>query len=345
MTHLKSVFALIALILSLNAQAMYKLDYEITIGTYQLQALEKVTIETSQELLSDACRISVPGMIAGVAIQIEDKVKRGDKVTVKLGYNGALETEFEGYLKAIYPDSPMVLECEDSAYLFRKSVASKILKNVSVSAILEYVLSQVNPQLKDPFKLVSDISGNSYKWDSFVVHNATGFEVLDKLRKESGLMIYVKGNQLHYHLAYTQKAGNVIYDFAENIESSNDLKYVRAQDVKVNVKVVGRTKKGAKIDGEAGESGGDTITLQRPTISDKATLENIAREELKKLSYDGYRGEIRGWLVPYCSTGFAAIVRDHDYPAREGKYYVVGTKVEFSQAGGVRIAALGAKLS
>jgi hypothetical protein len=308
-----------------HSKDVYKLDYEITIGSYTLQALDKVEIETSQELLSDQCKISVPGMVAGRAIQIEDKIKRGDAVTVRLGYNGGLKTEFKGYLRAIYPDNPMVLECEDSAYLFRKAVKSKVLKNVSVGQILNYVLSEVNPQIKTPFKLVTDLSGADYKWESFTIHNATGYEVLDKLRQESGLMIYAKDSELHYHLAYTQKTGQVVYDFGVNIETTNDLKYVRAEDAKVKVTVVGRTKKGAKVEAEFGEQGGDAITLQRPTISDKATLEKIAQEETKKLSYDGYRGEIQGWLIPFCATGYTAKIRDPDYREREGSYYVLGT--------------------
>lgn len=333
-----------ALLTIIPATAMFSLDFDITIGRYQLQALEKVNIETSQELLSDSCIITLPSMVAGRAIRVEDKIKKGDPVTVKLGYNGELKTEFKGYLKAIYPESPMRLECEDSAYLFRKVVKSKILRNVSIKEILEYVLSEVNPQLSQPFGLVSDLSNNSYKWDAFTIHNATGFEVLDKLRQESGLMIYVRDNKLHYHLAYTEITGQVIYDFAENIEVTSNLKYVSGQDLKTRVIVVGRTAKGTKVEGEAGESGGDVITLQRPTVSDKTTLENIAREELKKLSYDGFRGNIDSWLVPYCTTGHSCLIRDKEYPLREGRYYAVGTQVEFSQNGGFRSVAIGARL-
>ncbi|TKT89470.1 hypothetical protein [Dyadobacter frigoris] len=341
-----TLFAALIVLLTINqVAAMYKLDYEITIGNYKLQAVENVSIENSQELLSDECRISVPAMVAGKAIQIEDKIKRGDAVTVRLGYNGDLVTEFSGYLRAIYPDSPMILECEESVFFFRRPVKSVIFRNVAVKTILNYVLDQVNPQIPTPFTLVSDLSDASYKWDSFTIHNATGFEVLDKLRQESGLMIYARGNELHYHLAFTQKTGDAIYDFGVNIEATDDLKYVRAQDAKIKITVVGRTVKGAKVEGSAGEDGGDKITLQRPTISDKGTLENIAREQLKSLTYDGYRGEIKGWLIPYCTTGYSVVVRDPDYKEREGTYYVMGTKLEFGSNGGVRKVSLGAKLS
>jgi hypothetical protein len=326
-------------------QEMLKLDYSITIGNYELLGVEKVTVETSQDFLSDICMISVPGMVRGVALQIEDKVKRGDPVTVRLGYNGSLQTEFTGYLKGIFPESPMRLECEDSVYLLRRAVKPKILKNAGVKSIAQYVLDQVNPQLSVPFKLVTDISPDSFKFDSFPIQNATGFEVLDKLRTETGLMVCARSNELHVHLAYTQKTGEVTYDFERNIEDTKDLNYVRSQDAKVKVKVIGRTAKGAKISGEAGEDGGDVRTIQRPTISDRATLENIAKETLKKITYDGYRGAIVAWLYPFCSTGHSAKILDRDYPEREGKYYVTGTKVEFSKNGGIRTSELGFKLS
>lgn len=334
------------LCVSLTVNAMFTLDYEVSIGSYNLKGLESVKIETSQDLLSDQCMITIPGMIRGMPYKVEDKIKRGDLVTVRLGYNGSLKTEFQGYLKAIYPESPMKLECEDSVYLFRRKIKSVILKNVSVHGILNYVLKEVNPQLTEPFTLVSDISKDSFKWEKFTINNATGFEVLDKLRTESGLMIYARNNELHAHLAFTQNAGvEVEYDFARNIEETNDLKYIKSQDAKVKVVVVGRTAKGAKVEGEAGESGGEIRTIQRPTISEKTTLENIAREELKKITYDGYRGAIVGWLLPYCNTGYAAKIIDADYLERAGKYYVTGTKVEFSRNGGIRTVSLGFRLS
>jgi len=347
MKQLKTLmFALIFVCAALTANAMFSLDYEIEIGAYKLKGVESVKIETSQDLLSDFCQITIPGMIRGIPYKVEDKIKRGDQVTVKLGYDNGLKTEFKGYLKAIYPENHMKLECEDSVYLFRRKVASKVLTNVSVKKILEYVLSQVNPQIATPFTLVTSLSADSFKWEKFTIHNATGFEVLDKLRQESGLMIYARDSTLQVHLAFTENAGvNVTYDFEKNIEDTNELKYVKAQDIKTKVVVVGRTKKGAKLEGEAGESGGDVRTIQRPTISDKSTLENIAKEELKKLSYDGYKGEIISWLTPYCTTGYAAKVIDKDYPERAGKYYVMGTKIEFSQNGGIRTVSLGFKLA
>ncbi|GAB2586629.1 hypothetical protein GCM10027190_39660 [Spirosoma areae] len=325
-------------------KTMFKMDYEVQIGAYKLKGIESVTVESSADLLADQCKIMIPSMAYNKAYDVEKKIKRGDVVTVKLGYDSNLHTEFKGYLKAIHPNAPMKLECEDSIYLFRKEIKDKQFKKTNAVAILQYVIDQINPQLTGTkMKLVTDLSG--LQFDTFTIVRANGYEVLEKLKSETGLAIYCRDNELHCHLLYTKKRGDVTYNFTKNLEDSDDLEYVRAQDVKVLVKVVGRTKKGATVEVEVGEKGGDVRTFQKPTISDKATLETVGREELKKLSFDGYKGAVKGWLLPVCEFGYSARLIDVDYPEREGRYYVNAVKTEFSSSGGRRTVTLGVKVS
>ncbi|MFC5408004.1 hypothetical protein ACFPMF_01695 [Larkinella bovis] len=324
---------------------MFRMDYEIEIGNVTLKGIESVTVESSVDALVDTCTITLPGMIRNKAYQIEDKIKRGDKVAVKLGYDGNLSTEFVGYLRAIYPNTPMKLEFEDAIFLTRKDIKDKTFAKTNVVEILQYVVDELNKQLSpnQQFKVVTDMKG--LQFDKFTILRANGFQVLDKLKQETGLAIYAKENELHCHLKYTEKTGSVTYDFTRNLEESSDLQYVKKEDTKVLVKVIGRTKKGANIEVEVGEKGGDVRTFQRPTISDKASLETIAKEELKHLSYDGYKGSVKGWLLPICATGYTAKVIDPDYKEREGSYYVNAVKTEFSASGGRRTVTLGVKVS
>jgi hypothetical protein len=322
---------------------MFLMGFDIQIGDLTLRGIESVTVESNAEALADTCTITVPGAVYNLPYAIEDKIKRGDTVTVKLGYDGQLQTEFTGYLKSIRPNTPMTLECEDSIYLFRKPIKDKAFKKTTAIEVIRYVLAQINSQLTgEKMTLVTDITGMQF--DKFTIIRANGYEVLEKIKQETGLAIYCRGHELHCHLLYTEKRGQVTYDFARNIEDTDDLEYVRADDVKIRVKVIGRTKKGANVEIETGEKGGDLRTFQRPTISDKATLENIGKQELKKLSFDGYKGAIKGWLVPFVGTGYSAKVIDNDYPNRAGTYYVKAVKTEFSSSGGRRTVSLGIKV-
>lgn len=323
---------------------MFKMDYDIRIGDVKLKGIKLVAIESSADLLSDQCTLVLPGMAYNKAFDIEKAIKRGDSVMVKLGYDGQLHTEFKGYLKSIHPNSPMKLECEDSIYLFRKPVKDKQFAKTTAVDIIKYVVEQINGQLPEQkMTLVTDLKG--LQFDKFTIIRSNGYEVLEKLKSETGIAIYCRDSEIHCHLLYSKKTGDVTYDFTRNIIKSDDLEYVTAADKKVQIKMIGRSKKGAKVEVEVGDKGGDIRTFQRPTISDKTTLESVAKQELKKLSYDGYKGTIKGWLIPVCEIGYSAKVVDKDYPEREGRYYVNAVKTEFSAAGGRRTVTLGVKVS
>ncbi len=320
------------------------MNYAVRIGTATLKGVDSITINSTASQLSDLCTITLPGMLYNQGYSIEGRVKRGDRVVVELGYNGILRTEFAGYLKSVHPNAPMKIECEDSAYLFRKPIKDKQFGKTTVVAILDYVVGQINAQLKGPkIRLVAGAGGMQF--DKFTIVRANGYEVLEKLRQETGLAIFFRGDVLHCSLLYAEKAGDVVYDFARNVEESDGLEYVRAEDVKVRVKVTGQGKKGKTVVVETGETGGELRELRRPAVSDKDTLAAIGQQELKSLSYDGYKGALKAWLLPVCAIGYTAKVMDAAYPERAGSYYVNAVKTEFSSGGGRRTVGLGIKLS
>ena len=128
---------------------MYLLNWDIRIGKYKVQTLKEVKIKTSVLNLSDTATIEMPGQYLNTWRMIEDKVKTGDEVTIKLGYNNKLTTEFTGYLKRIARDNnSLVLECEDSLYLMDKTVKDMEYKTITLKSLLEKILKQVDPEIK-----------------------------------------------------------------------------------------------------------------------------------------------------------------------------------------------------
>ena len=89
--------------------------FDIRIGKYKLCMIDKVEIHRSVELLADTAVITLPASEYNKALQIEDKLHRGDKVIITLGYKEpGLETEFEGWLQRISTDGGNIkLHCED----------------------------------------------------------------------------------------------------------------------------------------------------------------------------------------------------------------------------------------
>ena len=315
------------------------MSWNIRIGGFRLRMVEKVSIKRSVELLSDTATITLPGTVFNKAINIEDKIKVGDDVEIKLGYNDNLKEEFKGYLKAIKTDGgSLTLELEDDIYLFRKSVKDEEMKNASVKSILENICSQVGG-----FSVSCDYD---FSYDKFVINNATGYDVLKKIQDEASPNIYLKDKVLHVHPQYAEIFGEARYDFSRNIErDGTDLKYKSEDERKLLVVVEGTDETGATVSVEKGTTGGDKMTLKLPGVSSKSSLEQKAQSVLDQKVYTGYEGSFQSWLIPYVDAGYKVSITDPDYEIKDGTYYVISVETTFSQNGGVRKITLGKKIS
>ena len=77
---------------------MFTLCYDIEIGDYKVGMLEKVEIHSSVELLADTAVITLPGTQYNSALDVEGKIRRGDRVSIRLGYGETgLAEEFSGW--------------------------------------------------------------------------------------------------------------------------------------------------------------------------------------------------------------------------------------------------------
>ncbi len=314
------------------------MEYDISIGQYKIAYLLSCEVRKSANKIADTATIKLNGMAYNKSINIESKIKRGDRVSIKLGYTNNLMKEFEGYVTSVTTDNSITIECEDSIFLTKKEVESKQYKNVKVSEVIKSVINQINGLTVNIGAGVDDV-----RYDKFTVANATAFDVLKKIKEETGLHIFTKGKEINVFLKYTYKEGSVTYDFSKNVESSS-LKYVKESDKKVLIEVIGLSKKNEKTKVEVGESGGDKITVHRYNVTDKGALKKIGEEEIKKYRYTGYDGSITGWLLPYCTYGYSCKIIDTDYPERQSTYYCEAVTTSFNQSGGKRKITLGIEL-
>jgi hypothetical protein len=316
---------------------MFNMVYDIQIGNYRLGLLQSVEIHKSVDLLAATAVVVVPGVVYNQSLDIEDKVKVGDPVTIKLGYNDELITEFEGFLRRIdTDDSRLTFNMEDGICLTRKPVRDKQFGKTTVQEIVRYCLSEIG---MTKLNCTCQIA-----YENFVIKDANAFDVLKKLQKETDANIYMKGDELNVHPPYIQKGGDVEYDFALNIESSG-LKYRNADDRIFEVVVEGIGLDGKKQTVVTGKKGGEkrTILVSNPASEDD--LRKRGEERLKYLSYDGYEGSITGWLIPFVEPAYSARIKNKEYESKNGSYYVVSVTTTFDEKGGVRKVQLGCKLT
>lgn len=315
------------------------MDFDITLGKFRLTALEKATVKLSVENLADTAVITLPGAENNKALEVENKLAEGDPVVVKFGYDADLQdlpVEFEGYIESIATDDGSIrINCEDEIYRFRKDLQDTVLSNVTVKALLEYVIKELGG-----FTLSCDYD---FKYDKFTIYQATGYDVLKKVQEDTRANIYLKGKTLHVHPQYAEIGKKVFYDFGVNIEKSA-LKYKDAKKRKFLAIVEGTDAAGKTVKVTKGTPGGDKFTIKIPGVSDKATLEARADEELKIRAYTGYEGNFTAWLIPRTEPTDIVVLRDDDYEYKTGSYYTVAVESTFEASGGSRKVTIGKKL-
>lgn len=317
---------------------MFTLGYDIRLGDFRLGMLDKVEIHRSVELLADTATIVLPGAEYNKALEVESLIKRGDPVSITIGYEETgLREEFCGWIQRISTDDGSItIECEDDLYKFRKSIPNEELKQVTLETLLKKVISGIG----ESFKLDCTYS---WTYEKFVINTATGYDVLKKVQEESGADIYLADDTLHVHAPAEAVGDDVYYDFAQNVEEC-DLTYRTAEDRKVQVVVKATMPDGTVKEIETGSTGGDKVEIRCAT-SDEASMRQRGQTEVKRLSFDGYDGNITTWLIPYCKPGDTAELRDEDYPEKDGRYFVQAVTTEFSRDGGKRTVELGFRLS
>lgn len=319
---------------------MYAMDFDITIGKFRLTMLERAVVTASVENLADTAVLTLPGAAYNRALEIESKVKEGDAVCIRFGYDSHLRelpVEFEGYVESISTDDGSIkINCEDEIYKFRKDLKNTVLSNISVKELLQHVVGELGG-----FTLSCDYE---FKYDKFTIYEATGFDVLKKIQEETRANIYLRGKTLHVHPQYAEIGRKVIYDFATNIEKSA-LKYKDGKRRKFIATIEGTDASGKTVKVTKGTPGGDKFTLKLPGVSDRATLEQRAEEELKIRAYSGYEGDFTGWLIPRVEPTDVVELRDADYEYKNGTYYVVTVVSTYDSAGGSRKVTIGKKIA
>lgn len=321
---------------------MLAMEHDITVGAWRLTAVESVKVRRSVETLSDTATIVLPGTCINAAIDIEGKLKVGDAVEIRLGYDGDLETEFTGHLKSIQTDDGSItLECEDALWLWRIQLGDIQYADITLKQLLQKVCDEVNASQGTAYTIDCDYD---FKYEKFTIYRASAIDVLKQVQDETKANIYFDGSALRIHAPYSRISNNapVVYDFAVNVEKS-DLKYIRKEDKNVCVEVTYHQNNGEKKNVTVGPKNGEKIS-RTLNVADESSAKMAAESEYNLWCYDGYEGSLTGWLVPYVEPAYKVTIRDSAYPKKKGDYYVISTEVEFSENGGVRKVTLGRKI-
>lgn len=209
--------------LKIVAMATFGVFVTVLVNGTAINRVHALKVHSSWREIVDTCEIQLPMLAAKpdantkVLKSLADRFKNGDRIEVSIAYEGIHNktyeyVEFKGFVKKREMNIPLVIQCEDASYLFRKVSVYKEWKradNPTIKKVVNYLIEEVNKTTAYKITLASDAIPDM-NFDTFRIgtneHKINALEALQFLKDEYGLAIYFDDLTLHVRLAYTDAA-------------------------------------------------------------------------------------------------------------------------------------------
>lgn len=297
-----------------------------------------------------------PLLMRGDAVKIETYYIYWDENLN--GYKTNKEVVFEGYITNIKSKMPIEFDVEDNMYLLKQvqMKTQSFKENISIETILTEAINNVNSVFGTNLS-VNILSETKIKWQNglLTAENETVAQFLAKLKKEAFLKCYFRGDELRVGgIIYLEnEAVTKKFHFQENI-ISHELEYKRKDDViltavasnyitesngttkdgqiktkkrrievvvtfknnKFESRVVGKNEKIPDI------IEGEKRTFVYPFAENEQDLINLAKSDLEKYYYTGFKGRFLTFGTPVIKFGDNVVLENNILPEQNGTYKV-----------------------
>jgi hypothetical protein len=305
---------------------MLKLTCDTTIGSFNFAGVTEIEVNSSWENLTDTATITFPRLLKWQGRELatgpNPLLKRGDKVLVRIGYDGENTEVFRGVIRDITGEVPVKLICEDEMYLLKSGEKTLSYKDTSTAEIVKDIVGGTVP-----YKVVADV-----KTGPFRISKATPAKVLEYLREHYFVRAWMRAGTLYVGLAYVpelQRTSKIRFD--RNI-ISHTLEYREKDSVKLSLKAVIVKPGNGSETVEIGDTDGEKRTFHYYNIS-ISEAKKMLEKEIERLRYTGYRGSFVTFGKPDIRHGDVVKITDPIYPERSGSYLVKSVKINFGQTG------------
>jgi len=112
-----------------------------------------------------------------------NEIRTGDRIVIKLGYNGVTNTEFTGYVTEVDERKMVTLTCEDEYYMCRK-------RNVIVQGSADKKGAMTISEILTACQLTNNRIEEDFTVKNFTISNKPVSTVLSTLKDKYGLSIF-----------------------------------------------------------------------------------------------------------------------------------------------------------
>ena len=350
---------ILSLIYLLN---MFVLTANIKIGAITLPHGNNVEVISDWKEMTDKATIKIPKKITVVGADLRsrtiyDVINTGDRVIIKLGYDGKNNTEFLGYVaRSTSPTMPLDIQCEDEMWrLKRLQVATKTFASGTLMDVLKYIdpisakdADVIDTELGKNYLVKTGTAAGALKDIETTFGLKSFFRLIpDATLPEGARSILVVGKP--YGSADVLTTKPVLYHMQKNVVS-NDLTYSKVEDLRIKIKAVSKMPKGKgagkgkDITVEVGDFDGDIRTMHYFNIS-KESLTKHANADLAIFKAEGYTGDLTGFGAPFIRHGMITAIADDMYEKRDHatNFHVDATSTTWGEGGFRRKPTIGWK--
>lgn len=316
---------------------MFRLSAKIEIQsdrTWSVEGVTAVEIVRDTDKLTTEAKITLPKKLKWDGSE-KIPVKRGDKVTISLGYDDNLQTAFSGFVRDVGFKTPVVITCEDDMFNLKQMPAKKMAyRSVTLEKLLKdqgisYRLNVMGEQSLGAYRVTAD----------------TVAALLGKLSQQGirSFFRYEEGEPVLYCgvLFERDNKPSQVFKTGFNIISDQNLKQQKAENMRLRVKAVSLMPDNKKIKVEAGDADGEQRTLHTYNKTE-SELKAWAQQEIKRLKRDGLSGSFTtfGHTLVDCLDAVGIIIDG----TKMGVYQVKKNVIKYGDTGYRQEITLGLRI-
>lgn len=252
---------------------------------------------------------------------------KGDRVSVRLGYNSENREVFRGFVRSVNLGKLMVLECEGYSWLLKDRYITRSYEKTTAREILQDLVDGTGIRLSERI--------DHLPLDNVTLRNANALKVLEWFRKECCCRVFFDFDTLYVGASqYALQKPEVTIRPGWNTAEDNDLRQDTGEDVVINI--VSKDSKGnvsRQIPAGRRAAGNvKEVSVRNGLPAD--FLRRALAEMQDDEDADGYKGTLTLFLEPPVEKGCTALVKDFRFPERSGRYFVEAVEGLFSPSGG-----------
>jgi len=303
---------------------MLNLINQITIRDQTFDYVTEVEIDSSWETFTDTAKMTIPrklrftkdGEVVENIISGDNPLfKRGDAVSMVMGYSGQTASRFTGYISNISPQNPLVFDFQDEMYtLKQKTIKAYSKSGLTLTQLITDIVGDV------PFEITQEFTIGKY-----TIKKANVAQVLEHLKSNYGVTSFFKNGTLFCGVAYPIKDIDTIkitdVDMEQFVIDDSNLIYQRNDDQKIKITAISIYPDNTRKEVEVGDEDGGDRTQYFYDVSEE-DLKNYAEERLEKFKYTGYTGSFITFLNPIIRQGEAVRLTSSKRPDANGVYLV-----------------------